>query len=357
MAAVAATVLYERLKELGCPALDGVYLSEGKDIQKLLCTPSPHRLDIVEWICISVYPALREQFSSLKESQSDLKIEGMAKLGYDLMLCQADDLDLIKGKVCAQKQLHFLEQLLVVIPPQGNFTVSNSISDSSTFSSTEESFQEIAKKNEEFVKQVFSSSNLQAVLNPESHPWSSDIKALLLNEEVQQKRSLLSVTSHEETLLEALKELEEMVAALQELRTECPFLQGDLANADASCDNATALQTLKLIASDFNQLLVAFNQVYESELQKHCEHPAPVLSCCDPLFQAVHLSLLLCVQELQGLTQVTKTSECIVKTVKRQHGEKGVWSGSTRATLPSKLKELQQKYEAIHAALKDCQQS
>ncbi|XP_061470230.1 HAUS augmin-like complex subunit 7 isoform X4 [Rhineura floridana] len=290
--------------ELGCPALDGVYLSEGKDIQKLLCTPSPHRLDIVEWICISVYPALREQFSSLKESQSDLKIEGMAKLGYDLMLCQADDLDLIKGKVCAQKQLHFLEQLLVVIPPQGNFTVSNSISDSSTFS-----------------------------------------------------RSLLSVTSHEETLLEALKELEEMVAALQELRTECPFLQGDLANADASCDNATALQTLKLIASDFNQLLVAFNQVYESELQKHCEHPAPVLSCCDPLFQAVHLSLLLCVQELQGLTQVTKTSECIVKTVKRQHGEKGVWSGSTRATLPSKLKELQQKYEAIHAALKDCQQS
>ncbi|XP_061470229.1 HAUS augmin-like complex subunit 7 isoform X3 [Rhineura floridana] len=303
--------------ELGCPALDGVYLSEGKDIQKLLCTPSPHRLDIVEWICISVYPALREQFSSLKESQSDLKIEGMAKLGYDLMLCQADDLDLIKGKVCAQKQLHFLEQLLVVIPPQGNFTVSNSISDSSTFSSTEESFQEIAKKNEEFVKQVFSSSNLQAVLNPESHPWSSDIKALLLNEEVQQKRSLLSVTSHEETLLEALKELEEMVAALQELRTE----------------------------------------VYESELQKHCEHPAPVLSCCDPLFQAVHLSLLLCVQELQGLTQVTKTSECIVKTVKRQHGEKGVWSGSTRATLPSKLKELQQKYEAIHAALKDCQQS
>ncbi|KAF7240111.1 HAUS augmin-like complex subunit 7 [Varanus komodoensis] len=62
--------------QLNCPALEGVYLSEPKDIEKLLCSPSPHRLDILEWICISVYPPLQQQFSSLKESESDVKIKG-----------------------------------------------------------------------------------------------------------------------------------------------------------------------------------------------------------------------------------------------------------------------------------------
>lgn len=41
-------------------------------------------------------------------------------------------------------------------------------------------------------------------------------------------RSLLSVTSHEETLLEASKELEEVVAALQDLRKEVSSLQTGL---------------------------------------------------------------------------------------------------------------------------------
>ncbi|KAM6467966.1 HAUS augmin-like complex subunit 7 isoform 1-T1 [Liasis olivaceus] len=345
-------------QELGCPALEGVYLSEAEDIQKLLFSPSSHRLDILEWICVSVYPPLREQFSSLnKESQSDLKIKGMVKLGYDLMLCQADDLDLIKGRACAQKQLHFLEQLMAVIPPQNNLMLSDSVSDSGSYSSTEESFQEIARKNEEFMKQVFSSSDLQAVLNPECHPWSSDIKPLLLGEEGQQKRALLSMTSHEQTLLEASEELEKAAAALENLRAQCSFLQGSPAGANASCNSATALQSLKLIVSDYSQLLTAFEQVYENELQKHCERPAPKLSPCGPLFQAVHRNLLLCMQELQGLAQVTETSECIMETVQRRHEQKVFWNGSAIATLPSKLEELQQKYKAIHTILKDSQGS
>ncbi|XP_028568410.2 HAUS augmin-like complex subunit 7 isoform X2 [Podarcis muralis] len=287
--AAAAAALFGRLKELGCPALDGVYLSEAKDMQKLLCAPSPHRLDILEWICGSVSPAHRKQLSSLGESQSDLKIKAMANLGYHLMLCRANDLDLIEGKVSAQEQLHFLEQLVAVIPAQA-------------------------------------------------------------------LRSLLSVTSHEETLLEASKELEEVVAALQDLRKECPFLHGDPAGADASSGHATALQTLRLMASDFSQLLVAFSQVYERQLQQHCERLAPVLSCLGPLVQEVHLGLQLCVQELQALLQVKETSECIVNTVKQKEQGKRFWSGSAKATLSSKLEELQQKYKAIHAALKKCQQ-
>ncbi|KAJ6654549.1 hypothetical protein lerEdw1_006856 [Lerista edwardsae] len=343
MAAVAfaAVKVYERLKNLGCSALESVYLSEAKEIETLLCTPSPHRLDILEWICVrpvpfhplGVYPPFQEQFSSLKESQSDLKIKEITNLGCDLMLCRANDLDLIKGKACAEKQLSFMEQLLAAIPPQGNITLSDSITDSSSFSSTEESFQELARKNEEFVKQIFCSRNLQAVLNPECHPWSSDIKPLLLSEGAIQKRAHLSTTSHEKMLQELLKKLEEMTATLQDLREEYSFLRGDPAGADSLPDSTTVLQTLKLVVSDFSQLLMTFEQVYENELQKYCGRPAPKLNCCGLLFQTVHHSLVLCLQELQGLAQVTETSECIMKMVKWRHGEKVAWSGSTQETL------------------------
>ncbi|XP_070597479.1 HAUS augmin-like complex subunit 7 [Erythrolamprus reginae] len=347
--------IYGRLKDLGCPALKGIYLTDAEDIQKLLFSPSSHRLDILEWICVSVYPPLQEQFSSFnKESQSDLKIKGMAKLGSDLMLCRAEDLDLIKGEACVKKQLRFLQQLVAVIPAQSNLILSGSISDSGSYSSTEESFQEIVRKNEEFIKQVFSSPDLQAVLHPECDPWSSDIKPLLLREEGQQKRTLLSMTSRKQVVLE---ELEKTAEDLENLRAQCSFLQESPAGVDPSNNIATALQSLKLIVSDYSQLLTAFLQVYENELQKHCERPAPEVTPCGPLFQAVHHHLLLYMQELQGLAQITKTSEYLMATVQQRHEKKAFWNGSTIATLPSKLEELKQKYKYILATLKDSQRS
>lgn len=346
-----AVNVYERLKNLDCPALESVYLSEAKEIEKLLCTPSPHRLDILEWIFVSVYPPFQEKFASLKESQSDVKIKEMANLGYHLMLCQANDLDLIKGKARANKQLSFMKKLLDVIPLQANVTHSDSVTDTSSFSSTEEYVQQMPRKNEELVKQIFSSLNLQEVLNPECHPWSSDIKPLLLNEEAVQKRAHQSTTDHKEMLLDLSKELEELLETLQDLRMECTFLDEVPDDKDSLPNSTTVLQTLKLVISDFNQLLFSFEQVYENELQKYCGRPAPRLSPCGPLFQTVHHSLMLCIQELQGLAQVTETSECIMKIVKKRHEEKAAWSGSTQATLPSKLEELRQKYETIHATV------
>ncbi|XP_015271225.1 PREDICTED: HAUS augmin-like complex subunit 7 [Gekko japonicus] len=280
-----------------------------------------------------------------------MKIKGMAKLGSDLMLCRVDDLDLIEGKAGVERQLGFLKQLAAVIPARQSIGISDSGSFSSTFSSQEESFREVARKNEKFLKQVFGSPNLQAVLSPECNPWSADIKPLLLDEEALRKRSHLPVASHERTLLEVSKELEETTAALQDLRAQCSFVRGSPAGAEQPLDSATALQTLKLAASDFGQLLVAFEQVYENELRKHCKRPAPQLNPCGPLFKAVQQDLSLCLQELTSLAQVTETSENIAGMVDRKHEEKLVWRGSVKATLPSKLEELQQKYKAIHATL------
>ncbi|KAL8164410.1 UNVERIFIED_CONTAM: hypothetical protein K2H54_050767 [Gekko kuhli] len=117
-------------------------------------------------------------------------LTGMAKLGSDLMLCRIDDLDLIEGKASVERQLGFLEQLAAVIATRQSIGLSDSGSSfSSTFSSQEESFREMARKNERFLKQVFCSPNLQAVLSPECHPWSSDIKPLLLDNEALRKRT------------------------------------------------------------------------------------------------------------------------------------------------------------------------
>uniref|UniRef100_A0A8D0HCQ7 HAUS augmin like complex subunit 7 n=1 Tax=Sphenodon punctatus TaxID=8508 RepID=A0A8D0HCQ7_SPHPU len=99
-AAASAARVYTRLRELDCPPLRGVYLSDSDDLLRLLCAPSAHRLDILEWICTCVYPPFREQFSSLKDSQSDVKIKEIAQLGSDILLCQADDLDLVKVTSC-----------------------------------------------------------------------------------------------------------------------------------------------------------------------------------------------------------------------------------------------------------------
>uniref|UniRef100_A0ACB8EMX9 Uncharacterized protein n=1 Tax=Sphaerodactylus townsendi TaxID=933632 RepID=A0ACB8EMX9_9SAUR len=169
--------------------------------------------------------------------------------------------------------------------------------------------------------------------------------------ELSKLRSRLPRVSLEKTLLEVSKELEETAAVLQDLRAQCSFLHGNPAGAAQPLDDGTVLQALKLAASDFGQLLVAFEQVHRSELRKHCERPVPPLSPCGPLFKALQWDLSLCVQELKSLAQITETSENIVNTVDRQQEEKIPWRGSAKATLPSKLKELREKYKVIDALL------
>ncbi|CAM5173973.1 unnamed protein product [Eretmochelys imbricata] len=224
MAAPAAASVYKQLKELRCPLLDGVFLPEPEAALQLLCAPSAQRLELLAWLCARANPPLREQFAALKDSQTEEKTQEMAKLGSDLLLCRSDDLDLIKGEASAERQLGFMEQLLDVIRYLD--AISGTCSGDSTTSSLEESLRGAARKNEEFLREVFSSPSLPALLAPALPPCTADIKPLLLEEPAPRVRTRLSVRSSGKTLAELARTLEEANTALEQLRAESSSLRG-----------------------------------------------------------------------------------------------------------------------------------
>ncbi|XP_039366260.1 HAUS augmin-like complex subunit 7 [Mauremys reevesii] len=326
MAALAAASVYEQLKELRCPLLDGVFLPEPGAALGLLCAPSAQRLELLAWLCAryrtppltlapSANPPLRDQFATLTDSQTEEKTQEMAKLGSDLLLCRSDELDLIKGEASAERQLRFMEQLLDVIRYLDAITGTDS--GDSTTSSRAESLRGAARRNEEFLREVFSSPSLSALLAPTLPPCTADIKPLLLEEPAPPTRSRLSGRSSGKMLAELSRTLEEANASLERLSAESSALRG---GAEPLAPGL-ALQTLALAACDSHQLMGAFGQVYETELREHCGRgPAPQLSPCGPLAQQLHQALTLCTQGLQAVAQLSDTSEQAVQTAERRHG-------------------------------------
>ncbi|KAJ1095134.1 hypothetical protein NDU88_000304 [Pleurodeles waltl] len=308
------------MKELECPPVEGLYLTEPETMLELFCTPSVHRLDILEWICTRICPPLQDQFSCLKESQSQVKIKEMANLGFRLMMCRADDLDLIKGLASPRRQLSFMTELLDVIGSPDCAT------GESLSGSVEESILSRVQGTEDLLKEMFSSPHFQSVRNPECNPWPSDIKPLLLGEDPSKKRNQLP--SRSKDLEDSLKLLKETSETLEELKEECSFL-----GADALPDASTVVHALKLAVSDFLVLISTFSQVYEDEFQVHCGRPTPLISDCGTLFKSVHLSLDICSKELQAFAQFTETSKRIVDAVESRKVQKESWGSSNMMTL------------------------
>ncbi|XP_043839926.1 basal body-orientation factor 1 isoform X1 [Dromiciops gliroides] len=323
-----AIAVFERLKDIDCPFLEGLYITGPKTIKQLLCTPSIYRLDIVEWMFTQIYPPFKESFTTLQECQHEEKIREMTKLGHELMLCGPDDQNLIKGSTNVKKQLYFFDQLMDLIKSFRH-------GDNNFFNI--ENFHDCVKKNEMLLRKFFSNSHLREILDPKLRPLPPDTKPISRAEENIHRPLSLPLKSRNSTLEKLSKKLNKLSVMLAELEEECSGHSGKMGskiNNNLGCSFCLTL-------SDFHQLVTAFLQAFENELWP----TAPSVKPCGPLFQSVYQILTLCDQELKAITEVIEISKKIVEMSERQQQEKYYWGGNNcMMTLLSKMEELKQKH-------------
>ncbi|XP_006900050.1 PREDICTED: HAUS augmin-like complex subunit 7 [Elephantulus edwardii] len=338
-----AVTVFRKLKNLDCPFLIGLQVSEPQTIQELLCSPSKYRLDILEWLFVRVCPSLQDKFSCLKGTQTEWKIQEMVKLGQELMLCGPEDQDLVMGCACAQRQLYFMDQMLDAI--QGLDLCC------SPGSSAEQHFRATREKNQMLLGDLLSDPNLQTLLSPERDLWPMEGQDLLDQQHAFSRRpGLCSEQQEERELAELVLRLQESTARLQALQAQ-HFPQHKEGAAVAAADPSTLEQRLRLVVSDFHQLMLAFLQVYGDELGECCQRPGAHLHPCGPIIQAVHQALTSCQQMLMAVVEVTDASMRAMGTVAKQHSEALCWdSGSSVMSLAAKMQELSQQYKLFSEA-------
>ncbi|XP_036592446.1 HAUS augmin-like complex subunit 7 [Trichosurus vulpecula] len=340
----------DRLKDIDCPFLDGLYITGSRTIKQFLCTPSIYRLLILEWLFTRLYPSFGDSFATMLDSGAKEKIAEMTRLGHKLMLCGPDDQDLIKGSTGVKEQLYFFNQLLDVVTSLGPEYVTS-------FFSVKENFHYIAKDNEMLLKKVFASHVHKEILDPKLKPLPLDVQPYHGTKENLHRVPLEAKKTKVKELSEKLTKLTEMLQAHEEEVHSCQDSTNKLFFLNSTGRpiqrspyrgkiSSQGRGTLRLTLSDFHHLVIAFIHIFEDELHEHCNHPAPNINPCGPSFQSVYDTLTLCNQELKAVREVIDTSEKVENIVEQPQREKAyLGEGNYMVTLLEKLKELKRKYE------------
>ncbi|XP_076022847.1 HAUS augmin-like complex subunit 7 [Genypterus blacodes] len=306
--------IYADLQAASCPLLDGLYLQEADSMLRLLCAPSKHRTDILTWICNSINPNFSNvKGLSLRSKDPDVLTKDIAGLGQELLLCKADDLDLIMGNASPHRQLQFLEQLLTLLPGCDR--------------------PEHKMDDEILLNELYAAENLPhltKMLNPALDPWPAHIKALHKGQ-----KTSCSKPSRGETDVAALLELTQ--SALQQLQSECDFLHKE-------APSVFSPNSMRVAACDLKQLMATFSHVYETDFRAYCSRDAPSFSTETEVFQRVHQLLLACNTELEMLNEVSEASVSMTEDVRQLQTQPRYWSGAEKHTLPDQLEELSRRY-------------
>ncbi|KAF7663935.1 hypothetical protein LDENG_00194670 [Lucifuga dentata] len=308
--------VYAALQAASCPLVEGLHLQEADSMLQLLCVPSQHRTDILTWICSSINPNFANvKAMSMRSKDPDILTKEIAVLGQELLLCKADDLDLIKGNASHLQQLQFLDQLLTVVPGSDK---------------SEHKMDEEILLNELYAAE--SLPHLTQMLNPTIDPWPAHIKALRKGQKSSYKPS-------REEAADVAALLQMTQSALQQLQSECEFL-----HSEAQSPSTFFPSALRVAACDLQQLMATFSHVYETDFRAYCSRDPPSLSTETSVFQRVHQLLLACNTELEMLNEVSEASVSMTEEVSQLQTQPRYWSRAKKHTLPDQLEELARRY-------------
>uniref|UniRef100_A0A8C6LH21 HAUS augmin like complex subunit 7 n=1 Tax=Nothobranchius furzeri TaxID=105023 RepID=A0A8C6LH21_NOTFU len=231
---------------------------------ELLCSPSELRTDILAWICSRIDPNVANSKAARSHDPHALTKE-MAAFGHELMLIQADDLDLIRGKASPRRQLRFLEQLLILVPGCKNSA-------------------ERRTDGELLLSQLFAKdnlANLTQMLQPTLDPWPVHIKAL--------RKGTKASCQPPAEIPDAAALLQSTRTQLKELQSQCDFLSSEEETASVFSPSS-----LRLAACDLQQLMTTFSHVYEMDFRAFCNRTPPGFTTEAKVFQRVHQQLQAC---------------------------------------------------------------
>ncbi|XP_061591548.1 HAUS augmin-like complex subunit 7 [Cololabis saira] len=308
--------IYNSLQATSCPFVQDLYLQEADSMLQLLCSPSELRTDILAWICRSINPNFGNSKVMLQRSKDpDVLTKEMAALGQELMLCKADDLDLIRGNASPHHQLWFLEQLLTLVP--GSKKSAGHRTD-----------------GEAFLNELFAAENLPhltQMLKPTLDPWPAHIKAL--------RKRTKSPSNHREEVADVSSLLQSTQSELEQLQSKCDFLKNEEKSP------AFSSSSLRLAACDLQQLMTTFSHVYETDLKAYCSREPPSFSTDIDVFQRVHQQLLACNTELEMLKEVSETSATVSEEGKRLQTQPRYWSKGEKRTMPDHLEEITRRIQ------------
>ncbi|GAA6223672.1 HAUS augmin-like complex subunit 7 isoform X1 [Lates japonicus] len=309
-------LVYASLQAASCPFVEGLNLQEADSMLQLLCTPSHHRTDILAWICSSINPNFAtSKAMSMRSKDPDVLTKEMAVLGQELMLCNAGDLDLIRGNVSPHRQLHFMEQLLSLVP--------------GCKKSAEHRMDE-----EMLVNKLFAAENLPhltQMLKPTFNPWPAHLKALCKG-----TKSCYKPSKEEDADVATLIQLTQ--SALKQLESECEFL-----NNEAQSPGIFSPSSLRVAACDLQQLMATFCHVYETDLRTYCSRDPPSFSTETDVFRRVHQLLLACNTELEMLNEVSEASTSMNEEVNRLQTQPRYWRRGEKHTLSDQLEEVSRR--------------
>lgn len=248
----------------------------------------------------------------------------MAALGHELMLCRADDLDLIRGSASPLRQLQFLEQLLTLVPGCGK-------------SGGQRTDAEM------LLNELYAAENLpllSQMLQPSFNPWPTHIRTSRKNSKSSCK------AGREEEVADVGALLQQAQSALQQLQSECDFL-----NDEAQSPGVFSPSSLRVAACDLQQLMSTFSHVYSSDLRSYCSRDPPTFSTETGVFQRVHQLLLAFVTELEMIKEVSEASVSVREEVHQLKTQPRYWSRGERRTVEHQLEQLSRRVKDFSSLL------